>query len=89
MKRRTSNFLENIRRAQEAKSGPSEATASKDPSSMTEIELDAEISRLDRELRGTQEAAVRVGREELGGRSNRRGNLAFGTIFKRNRRHWK
>jgi len=89
MKRRGNTFLENVRRAQEAKSEPSEATASKDPSQMSEVELDAEIKRLDRELRGTQEAAVRVGREELAGRGNRPGNLAFGTIFKRNRRYWK
>ena len=45
---------------------------SKAPSDMTEAELDAEISRTEAALRKSKEEAVRIGREELAGKSSRR-----------------
>jgi hypothetical protein len=82
MKKRNT-FIENIRAAQEAaRTEP----AAKNPSEMTPDELEAEIRRLEREIRETEEEAAHLGREEVARRSR---PASFGTIFKRNRPYWK
>ena len=64
MKKRN-NFLEQIQKAQEASKSKPETEAPKPPGEITEAELDAEVERLEREVRRSKERIVEAAREEL------------------------
>jgi hypothetical protein len=83
--RRRQNYLADLQRRRQDNTNPQPET--KPPSEMTDAELQREITRLDRELRNTQETAVVVGREEV---AARRGSLADVLRNRsRRRRPWK
>jgi hypothetical protein len=66
------NYLERLQqRREEAHTAAEPASLAKAPADMTDAERKAEIARLEREIRETEEEAVRAGREELAGRSGR------------------
>lgn len=62
--RKKNNFIEQLKRSQAAK-GQQAVESPKPTSQMTEAELDAEVARLEREVRASKERTVQVGREEL------------------------
>lgn len=82
--RRKQNYLQQLQERRQGTASPQPET--KDPSQMSDAELQREIARLDRELRNTQETAVTVGREEL---AARRGSLADVLRGKSRRRPWR
>jgi hypothetical protein len=68
--RRGNNYLEQLKRSQAAK-GQQAAETPKPTSQMTEAELDAEVARLEREVRASKERTVELGREELAGQGSK------------------
>ena len=82
---RKNQYIENLRRRQEAAAkGKPAAETAKHPSQMSEAELNAEVARLEREVRASKERTVELGREELAGRG------AKHPVFVRRRRPlWK
>jgi hypothetical protein len=63
--RKKNQYIEQLRRRQEAALGKSEAGAPKPPNQMSEAELDAEVARLEREVRASKERTGQAGREDL------------------------
>jgi hypothetical protein len=70
--RKKNQYIENLRRRQEeAARGPQAAETAKPTSQMSEAELDAEVARLEREVRASKERTVELGREELAGQGSK------------------
>jgi hypothetical protein len=76
-------FLENIKRAREA-SASTVATGAKDPALMSDEERDAEIARLEEEVRRAKIRELQAARGELGETKPRRRPSPF-----TGRRPWK
>jgi hypothetical protein len=88
--RKDSYLAQLQRRREEAIRTTEEAASTKAPTEMTEDELEAEIKRLDRELRDSREEVVRVGREELAARSSATlGDVLRDKSRSRRKRPWK
>jgi hypothetical protein len=81
---RKNNYLAQLQQRREEATRNEQAAAHKDPADMTEAERKAEIERLEREIRESEQEAIRVGREELAGQSR-----PLTRIFKRARPSWK
>ena len=64
-------YIENLRRGQEAARGQQAADTPKPTSQMTEAELDAEAERLRAEIRASKARSVEAQREELAGRGSK------------------
>jgi hypothetical protein len=79
-------FLENVKRAKREASAPPVATGGKDPAAMSDEERDAEVARLEDEVRRAKIREIEAGRGQLGETTPRRRPSPFSG---RRREPWK